>query len=66
MLENPHTGGFHKNRGTPSSLDGLFHGKSQNSMEKLSGYPHDLLGTPHMEVFMIKKWDKNIWKIPSK
>jgi hypothetical protein len=65
MLENPHTGGFHKNRGTPSSLDGLFHGKSQNSMEKLSGYPHDL-GNPHMEVFMIKKWDKNIGKIPSK
>ena len=62
-MENPQTGWFIRehpmtmasiNGATPSSLDGLFQGKSGNNMDENWWYSHDY-GNPHMGKSLIEK-----------
>ena len=52
-------GGFHSHGGSPSSLDGLFHGKKKHlEMDDESGYPY-FGKPPYMEV----SWNRGSLKM---
>ena len=48
--------------GTPLSLDGLFHGKSQSKMDDDWGYPHD--SGNHQIIYSYRLYDFSRFSVP--